>query len=90
MNQPYKTMQSFSKRLRSVGGSFNFYFNPLPDKFDARYHVSFVDKDNRARSFIMLKYGDHWSLQDPGQCPEAIRHLEYQLQAALEHPYTDN
>ncbi len=83
-------MQHFSKRLKSSGGSFNFYFNALADASEVRYHVSFVDKENKARAFIMYKLRNHWLMQDRAQCPDWIQELERQISGVLDGPVIDD
>ena len=77
-------MPHFVKRLKTIYGYYNFYFNRIFTATGVRYHVSVRDtKSNRSYMFNMEEKQDSWTISDISGCPEWITSLEKEYEKAI-------
>ena len=76
-------MTRFTKRIETLEGDFNFYFNVLFAPEGMLYHISVVGKDKKGYSFKMKKLDEAWVLYHPSNCPEWIIRIEPQVSRAI-------
>jgi hypothetical protein len=78
-------MDSFTTRLKTKEGTFQFYFNRLMTPEGVRYHVSVTDKQNKTHIFLMQKKHSLWQMVDAYSIPYWILLLEGDLHQAIHY-----
>ncbi len=72
-------MQSFSKRIQTDWGNFNFYFNEIYSADGRRFHISVIERDKKAIMFHMKANEAKWEFVNSTNCPEWLIKLESEL-----------
>ncbi|GAC1417610.1 MAG: hypothetical protein NVS9B7_08930 [Flavisolibacter sp.] len=72
-------MVSFSKRIETEWGKFNFYFNEIYTMEGRRFHISLIGRDMKALMFHMKANESKWEFVNSSNCPEWLTKLEKEL-----------
>jgi hypothetical protein len=71
------------KKLLTPFGSFNIYINRLLEEGDDIFHISFIDKNNKAHIIHMQQGPVEWDIINPDAIESWIVSLRAQLQELI-------
>jgi hypothetical protein len=76
-------MASFTTRIQTKDGAFQFYFNRIFTTNGVRYHISVMDRQNKSHVFYMELENGSWHLVDESRTPDWIVSVQSDLQLAI-------
>ena len=83
-------MRAFSKRIQTKEGFHpSFFFTKIYTIQGVRFHVSVIDKDNRAHAFYMELIHLEWKITNAARLPDWIIDVENELQEIIFGSMTD-
>ena len=78
----------FTKRIRTLYGYINFYFNRIYTAEGVRYHISCMDTRRKTYAFNMVEMLGHWIVSHNSKCPNWIKNIEKELEQAIRESYS--
>jgi hypothetical protein len=75
------------ERIETSYGSFNVYLNRIANSQGDLYHISFVDKQNKAHVAILTRYMNQWSFVNEESIPDWIISLKGQFETLIRRSF---
>jgi len=75
------------ERIETFYGPFNVYLNRLSNSHENLYHISFVDKQNKAHVVLLTRYMNQWSFVNEENLPDWIISLKAQFEVLIRRSF---
>ncbi|MGZ3952496.1 MAG: hypothetical protein ACXVBZ_13945 [Flavisolibacter sp.] len=78
------------ERIETSYGTFNVYLNRIVTPQGNLYHISFVDKQNKAQVAILTRYMNQWSFGNEQSLPDWIIGLKGQFEIFITRQFSSD